>query len=239
MGIFFPEQGKLRFERSHPPLDSTATPVVTVKVRLDVYPFWLVVALQHEGDAAASHQRVKEAVAAGDKQQKAASLREELQASLVSITAAVFAIDAFYASVKETGVVPGELYRAWQKNRTARHRRVIETLKLAFLLSHEEWERQRAIIEELFELRAWAVHPPAGFSEPVWHPDLEVGIDWLFAAFSSSNAHAVTMRSLDLIALCLNNLRPGNAPLAEWATSSVPRVNPLVDEWTERYGPLH
>jgi hypothetical protein len=51
----------------------------------------------------------------------------------------------------------------------------------------------------LFRFRDWAVHPPADFRQPVLHPDLQVGVDQRFLAFSSLNADRAVLCGLEVI----------------------------------------
>jgi len=172
----------------------TTGPVRT-QVRTDMWPFWLEDAVE----AADTACRLADQIPALDAQLDTELPKEpinaeidrllfrELRASMRAITACAFAIDAFYAMVKER-CGPHPHHNAWRKNRTARERQITETLRHHLRIRAEGANQLKSAVSQLFRFRDWAVHLAADFRDPVYREDVHSTVDWRFAAFRRDNA---------------------------------------------------
>jgi hypothetical protein len=217
-------------------LDGSDPPPITVEVRLDTWQHWLRVAVANVDRANAAHVDLLAAHAASDDAAKGRVLHDEFQAAMVAMSSAAFALDAFYATVKDRIPPRPDLEAAWSKNRTSRAARISETLRRAFKISNTGAGVLRATVKELFKFRNWAVHPPARFREPIMHPDLAVGVEWRFIAFAAAGCTEATRATLSILSQCLQRPKPQHAELVEWTRFGTSVLEPILDDWKPRYG---
>jgi hypothetical protein len=100
--------------------------LTALHVSLDMYPYWLEIALTHLKRAGAAHEEVLTSWKSQDEQRKGSGLEADFVESMQCIAASAIAVDAFYAVVKRHITLPEETIAAWQKKRTARHRQIAE-----------------------------------------------------------------------------------------------------------------
>lgn len=175
-------------------------------LRTDMWHYWLSEAIEAASRARHASEAVVAAVAAGDQDSEIDhQLGVELRASMRAITAAAFAVDAFYASVKARS--PAHPHQAvWRANRTSRPAQICETLRYHLKLKPEAVPVLRTWVHELFMFRGWAVHPGSKYREAIFRADVDSGLDWHFIAFRSENAVACvanTVQSLDALTVVL------------------------------------
>jgi hypothetical protein len=210
------------------------------EVMLDVWPFWLDVALEHAASAVRARSRLEAlALRSGTdtlEKHHADPLVRECKAGMVAISAAAFALDNFYAVVQPFCPGFAELRKEFERAGTARHAQISETLRRTFQVRAKEVRRLGATIEEIFKYRNWAVHPPAEFREPVRHDLFNVGVEWRFVAFRATNAVAVTRNSTSLIDQCVNSPRRNNAALVKWSESHKGRSKTRWDRVHSKLG---
>jgi hypothetical protein len=213
---------------------------VRFEVMLDVWPFWLDVALDHAGNAVRARGKL-EALAKTSgtdtlERRHADPLARECKAGMVATSAAAFALDNFYAVVQRFCPGYAELKKEFERAGTARHLQISETLRRTFQVRAKEVRRLKGTIQEIFKYRDWAVHPPAEFREPVRHDLFDVGVEWRFVAFRASTAVAVTRNSTSLIDQCVHSPRTDNAALVEWAKSHGTRSSARWDRVQAKFG---
>ena len=124
-------------------------------------------------------------------EQKAATLEREFESSMQAIMSAAIAIDAFYAIIQTHVVLPPSLLEKWRTKRTSRYSQVTEVIRRAFHLKHNGTATLRQNLKEIYRFRDLAVHPSGKIEGAVWHPELNVGVEWRFAYFSANNAELV------------------------------------------------
>ncbi len=197
------------------PLDGSAPPPVVVEVGLDTWDHWLAIARDHTRAAEAAHEQLLRVRGQDDSNAKARVLEAEFRSGMQAISAQAFAVDAFYAAVMER--LP-KRPRERSSGQATRYKWVAETLRRATKLDDEQFARVRDFLAQLFKFRDWAVHPPAEFSQPIEHEDLQVGVEWRFVAFSAKNARTFQNGSEDLLIGGLDRIRPGLPELEEWAS---------------------
>lgn len=174
----------------------------TVRVRTDLWPFWLHDAVDAAEAACRAAERIGPLIArldaAGSDEEARRPIREELtsvlfrelRACMRTMTACAFAFDALYATVKDRcGPHPHDVDGTWTRNRTARYKRITETLRYHLKISKRDVARQlKSAVTQMFRFRDWAVHMAAEFREPVARADLRASVDWHFVAFQCENA---------------------------------------------------
>lgn len=181
-----------------------------IEVSLDVWPYWLDIAIDNAIVAREARAELQTAATEGRDADKGPHLVDECKASMIACSAGAFALDAFYESVREQLPELEALVRQWNDARTPRHRRILETIRRIAPFSNEETKQLRRSIGELFRFRAWAVHPPA----------------WRFVAFRSENARVAVSIATDIITRCVRSPRQVNEALLSWCTGAATRVAP-------------
>lgn len=198
----------------------------TARVRTDMWPFWLEEAV----DAAKAVCHITEPIpeldaalqvtAAGGEpnleveQRLIRLLYGELRASMRAVSACAFAIDAFYATVKER-CGPHPHADTWRRNRTARVSQIVETFRHHL---RPEGSRMRSInttVTELFDLRDMAVHMAADWHDPVPRSDIHTSLDRRFSAFRRDNAVIAVGNSVHLFDYFVSVLARGGKELAK------------------------
>jgi hypothetical protein len=220
------------------PLDGSEIPPVKVEVVLDTWPYWLTIATGHADEAVAAHAQLLTAHTESNDPEKGRALEAEFAHAMQAISAAAFSLEAFYAAVNERIPADEELSKSWAKNRTARATRICETLIRAFKVTHDGRVVLRDNVKEILKWRDYAVHSPAGFREPIMHPDLGVGVEWRFIGFTASGSITAAQATLSIIKQCLHAPRSEHDELVKWSQAYVEMIDQLVGQWEERHGPI-
>lgn len=195
------------------------------ELRADTFHHWLQVAAQASDDAEAARTAAVN-LERDDHETFNRGLEREFRTSMVAVAAAAFAIDAFYGSVLQHA--PGTKVRA-----RSRDGAIFETLKRAFSLSAAQQAVLREPLRVIFRLRDDAVHPPAAWVEPAWHPVFNVGMEPRFVNYRVENAINAQLLARKLIWSCLRSPKPEHADLATWCEAAKDLVAepPPPPEW--------
>ncbi len=168
MTVYVDDEGEPRFDPG------------PVEVRTDIWPSWLTIAHQ-QCDLA----RVARASNPGHpdlgEQAFGDAINAEYRASMVSMCAAAFALEAFANSVHHhlpSTKLPGRSADA----------RIHQTLCRAFKLTNVQSKETRSGFQQIFRFRDRAVHPPAAFVEAAGHPHFRVGLEPSYVIFRLENA---------------------------------------------------
>jgi hypothetical protein len=148
-----------------------------------------------------------------------------MDAALVGICAAAFALEALSRELRDLGVAPAELEAAWQVKGLTARKRLLERLKHAVDPSGlvGTWERE---LPWLFGVRGGAVHYDSSFEATLPHPagtHVSVAQD----AYSVENAS----RAADLLVSILEGCRDKPKPPAKQWSRDMRRV---IDELISR-----
>jgi|PersoiStandDraft_1058852.scaffolds.fasta_scaffold09549_5 hypothetical protein len=246
-GIMFPRGAQLRLPPGSLVIRMTddgraEMDPVSPELRVEMWPHWL-----HESvDGAVAVLDVQAAIAAevgalagptppADEQGLQDLLDAELRASMRTISAAAFAVDAFYASVQARS--PDHPHReTWRTprangRRTSRHTIVLETLRYHLKVRPAAVPEYRRRISDLFRFRGWAVHADAKFRPAIERPDLDRGVDWHYVAFRADNAVAVVGGTLQMLSALVDVFGRGSQEMCEWQ----PHAREALDAVIARY----
>jgi len=189
---------------------------------------WLAIASDELRSAKVTRQSLVEAAQRQDFNAKLEALETEMKASMVAISASSFALDAFYARVKELAPPPQELVTAWRKNKTARHRQVTELQLRNFAYKPGAPDELRQNTESLYKLRDWLVHPPADFKPVQLHPVLKEAFEWRKTVFTFENAQQSHNFALAVIKVSVESSKPKEKALREWCINAQKLLEPLL-----------
>jgi hypothetical protein len=212
---------------------------IRISTELNLCPYWLEIAFQHLLAADSANDRLMAAKLDKAPEAIADALQEEFVAGMQTIMASAIALDAYYACIKERANVPAELTASWRTNGTARYKQIAEVLRRAFPMPEEAGKTLREALREITRFRDKAVHPPAGTTAPVLHPELDKVTDWRFVWFRFYNAKAATGLALSIVSQTAG-LCPTDAPeaLGKYCATVLERIQPLISRWEERFGKL-
>lgn len=229
--------------------EEVAHPIIP-ETRMDMWPHWLhealdatVAALDANGAVVEESEALAQAEAEGtpveDQQRLSDLLDVELRASMRAISAAAFALDAFYASVQARSPEHPDREK-WREvredgSRTSRHAIVFATLHHHLKVRNKAAALFRPWIKELFDYRGWAVHASARFRAVAHREDLDRGVDWHYAAFRADNAVATLSRVLAMLDSLVTVFDRGSDEVREWQ----PHARLRLDETIARYDAEH
>lgn len=199
-----------------------------VSLCLELY--WLEIALDHLLEARSARERFRENENA-DGGSGVKDVESEFKAGMQSVVAAVTAIDALYARVKERAPFsnsPGD--------GAARYAQIAEVMKQRLEITQEDFERIREHLEELYDFRGKAVHPPADHRKPVRHPDLPMNVERRLVRFGYQNAKPILSNAFSLIGQFVCVPKEEYEDLVEYFDAIKPRVSELLDRWEQHFG---
>jgi hypothetical protein len=211
---------------------------IELHVFFDVCPTWLDIALRRAIEAEEGRAELLAAWATPDNERVRLALEREFEVSMQAMAAAAIAVDAFYASVKGRIEIPQDAKDAWRKNRTARHAQVSEVLRLAFKIDPKSFDTLRTVVKEIMRFRDLAVHPKGQHDAPVLHPVLKQDVEWRFVVFASEKAKNAASLAISIVAQMIDSPKEAFPDLTRYCTGLKDRVQPIVERWEERYGPL-
>jgi hypothetical protein len=140
------------------------------------------------------------------------------------VASSATAIDAFYAVIKKKLTQDAEPYDP-EKRGAPRFAQVSETVRQAFQLKRNEFEILRATIEEIFKFRNLAVHPTGEFTDPILHPELQVGVERRFVVFRYENALGIIRTTVGFICELVAKGKSKNAALETYAKYLKSRID--------------
>ncbi len=180
----------------------------TFHVRFDVCPTWIQIAMRHLNDAVTAKVNRYEVWSGTDENAKAQCLEAEFEASMQAIMAAAIAWDAFYAILRGYVPIPDDMAICWQKNRTARYKQVLEIVRRGFSLKRSQTAALKTALKQIYSYRDLAVHPAGNIEAPLLHPELDVGTEWRFVYFRTTNAKELVLSTVEIIWALAHNGKP-------------------------------
>lgn len=238
-GIFIVEGGSISLSSISFWIDSDGSvksSPVEVSLRTDVCPIWLGIALDQVLAARAAAEDIQAAREKRDDSAVGGALTRELNAGMQVAVAAGIALDAFYSLVKPYAGIPSATQRSWSKTRTARHKQMSETFRVAFRLREGQHEKVAGMLGDVLKWRDMAVHPNQVSTAPALHLELNKMVDRRFATFRYPNSRDVLKYSLALIIQLARRESAGD--LSNLCVALVRQVEPLRETWDAEFGAL-
>jgi hypothetical protein len=214
-----------------------------IQTRSRLWVAWTRIALEHEAMALAARQRAQQHGAdwaqaqqqenAAEQQTKhgtdlALALGEEMDAGLVGICAAAFALESLSRELQELGAIPQATVDGWRQKRKEGKGPAAEDVTLEVLL---KTFNMRGLVRELqqqlpklFEMRGGAVHYEGSFETTRPHP-LGTEVSVAQETYSAGN----TTRAADLLVGILERCRDKpKAPARTWSQDVRRVINELI-----------
>lgn len=193
-------------------------------VQFDVCPTWVELSLRHLNVAIEARANRQAAWASTDAVAKGETLEREFEASMQAMMAAAIALEAFYAIVQPLVVLPSTLVERWRINKTARYKQVAEVIRQAFQLQPKATVALRANLKKIYKLRDLAVHPSGKIEAPIYHPELDVDVEWRFVYFQASNAEVIVNGATWILWCLCHDGKPNNANVVKYADNLKQRL---------------
>lgn len=168
--------------------------VKAVELQLDTCVHWLEIALEHLANARLAHEAL--CTVPPSSPELGNILDREFKASVQATFAAATFFEALYAASIERNPPKKPLASRNPNKRPTRYAIVTEQLRRSFGLKKQGTVNLRSVLREVYRFRDQAVHPSAVFSEPVLHPELNVGVERRFMMFNASNAQQLVRSAL-------------------------------------------
>ncbi|MHB1657366.1 MAG: hypothetical protein ACYCSZ_13485 [Burkholderiales bacterium] len=211
--------------------------VKAVELQLDTCVHWLEIAMEHLANAGLAHEAL--CVGPTNCTEPGNILDREFKASIQAIFAAATFFEALYAATIERFPPKKPLAPRDPKKRSTRYAIVTEQLRRSFGLKNQGTANLRSVLREVYHFRDQAVHPSAVFSEPVLHPELNVGVEKRFVMFSASNAQQLVRAALAFSQILpSNHLTRQSKDIQDLGAYLLAVCFPLYALWERRYGPL-
>lgn len=210
---------------------------VRAELRTDMWPFWLEEAIDAAVLASGFAGQIPTLVGQRDSAAHPNPIEHEIdqlvlgemKASMRAITSSAFAIDAFYASVKERSPEHPDAQK-WREKRTAREKQVTETFRYHLRITKADAVAEiKRRVSEIFRFRDWAVHPGAKFQQPEYRDDLNLAMDWHFVAFRRANAIGATALTVGLLDTLVAALDRGSDELKTMKQHARHKMDEILD----------
>ena len=199
---------------------------ITPHVHFDVCPTWLEIAARHLDDARERRTARKAAWNGNDEDAKAETLEREFESSMQAAMAAAISIDSFYANLRDHANISKETIDNWRKKSTARYKQVTEVLRRVFSLEPRDAVIIRNTLRQVFQCRDLAVHPSGNFNPPVLHPELQVGVYWLFSYFRADNVEIIVPEVRNIIYQLVTKTKPASPEVQRYINGLRERLPP-------------
>jgi hypothetical protein len=211
--------------------------VKAVELQLDTCVHWLEIALEHLANARLAHEAL--CAELPNSPELGNILDREFKASVQATFAAATFFEALYAASVERNPPKKPFAPRNPKKRPTRYAIVTEQLRRSFGLKKQGTANLRSVLSEVYRFRDQAVHPSAAFSEPVLHPELNVGVERRFVMFSSINAHQLVRAALAFSKILPSrDLTRQPKDIQDLGAYLLEVCLPLHALWEQRYGPL-
>jgi hypothetical protein len=201
-------------------------------------PYWLEIALRHLAAAEIARRDLLAVTQDDASPHKADALEREFASGMQALVAAVIAVDALYATVRERISVPDSLVTQRREKRTARPRQVAEVFRRAFIVKGQGFKNLKQILGEHYKFRDLAVHPPGKFSSPVLHKVLGSGTEWRFVSFGYDSSKTAVRAALAVVVQLAARPREKKGAFHDYCKGLSERLQPLENQWTESFGVL-
>lgn len=221
LGVFVSNGSDIQFAAGSITINFSSSEIdpVVPNLRIDTWNHWIVVAREAQLRAEDALQKVLAAHNANDNEALGAALEAEFRSGMTAISAAAFAIDAFYVSVKARyGAHPQNV--EWQIGRLARYKQVSETLRWAWNVRPHPAKQVREAIRQLYKFRDSAVHSPAEFRPAMLRKDINRGVEWRFIHFRATNSAKAIEIACGVIEAFLRDSVRAPGVLHEWIAAS-------------------
>jgi hypothetical protein len=212
--------------------------VARLELQLDTCIHWFEIALENLAQAKSGQAALLQLKADGATD-FGTLLDREFKASVQASVAAATFFEALYAATVERMPTRPTPPGPNRRQRQARYAKVAEQLRQAFGLKKQGTANLRSVLSEVYRFRDEAVHPSAKFSEPILHPELQVGVERRFVMFGYASARQLVRAALAFSkTLASRDLTRKQKAIQDFASYLLKVCKPLYPQWEQAHGAL-
>jgi hypothetical protein len=199
----------------------------TIQMKTHFWLVWMKIAIRHEHSARDARAEALRLDRASSGSEFSVALEREMEAAMVAVAACAHALDALYGVIAPMAV-DDETRSAWQRNKTARDRRIFETLKAGFEIAEraQHWSDE---LEWLFDRRDAAVHPEERWETPAPHPT-GTNVSGVQLTYSLEAVERALTFVTEVLQTCFASPRSNRPEVVAWAEAHEPTELPPRDE---------
>jgi hypothetical protein len=171
-----------------------------------------------------------EATTNNDDTAESAALDEEFQGSLQTISAAVFALDAFYGVIHTMITLQESEKKARQQKGTGRATWVADAIGRASRMPNRVRKAVARNIHTAYKLRGGAVHPHFRAEEYGIHPGLNQAVPKYYIDYTLETSSAILAAAVEAIMWVADHPQPRNATVTAYAPTASALLHEIVDE---------
>ena len=209
-----------------------------IEVSLDTSVMWLRIALDQLDQARRAHASGVDAARSGDDRVLGESLESECAAGMLAISASAFALDAFYAALKDRSPRVARIPLRSGDRRSTRYKIVGEAFRREFKVSGAGLVNLMSALSQVFQFRDYAVHPRADFALPVLKAEVNRITEWRFVSFGAPSAQAAVRAALAILVQLVRVPRNPNAEVRGYLDGLATSLDELARRWRAGYGRL-
>jgi hypothetical protein len=201
-----------------------------MEAAVQTWPDWLTIGFARFEDVCAARQRMETATAAGDGAGETASLSDELQGSLQVISAAVFALDAFYGVIRDMVVVPQKERQARERKRAGRAVWVADTIRRASRMPNDVSKTMTKNLHLAYQLRDRAVHPPHIVEPYAVHPGLNLAVPQFYSYYTLEASRSTISWAAEAIMWVVDRPQLRNQAILKFAQGASEILHSVIDD---------
>lgn len=200
-----------------------------LKVSIQVWVNWLDIAFARRDDTESARKRMNEATANADDAAESAALNEEFHGALQTISAAVFALDAFYGLISTMITIDEREKDARRRNNTGRASWVADVICRASKIPNDKKKTLIKNIHVAYDLRDGAVHPDFKPEDQGIHPGLNQLVPKYYIDYTLENSTNILLAAVEAIMFVADRPQAKNPEIAAFSSTASSLLHEIVD----------
>jgi len=205
--------------------------ITEFRAAIQVWTSWLVIAFARLEDTRAARGRLQEATANSDDTAESLALDEEFQGSLQTISAAVFALDAFYGVIRSMITLDEAERDARKQNNTTRPAWIADAVIRGSRVPNKAAKAVAKNIHLIYKLRDGAVHPRFVAEEFGIHPGLNQRVPKYYIDYALESSEGVVAAAVEAIMWVTDRPKLRNAAISGYAPAASALLHEIVDKF--------
>jgi hypothetical protein len=202
-----------------------------IQASIQTWTSWLIIAFARLNDTRLARKRMDEATANGDDAAESVALDEEFQGALQAISAAVFALDAFYGVIHAMIVLGKSEKEARQQNGVGRATWVADAICRASRMPNKAKKTVTKNIHTMYRLRDDAVHPRFIAEEYGIHPGLNQLVPKYYIDYTLETSSRIVAATVEAIMWVTDRPQTRNIKVSAYAPGASSLLHKIVDEF--------
>jgi hypothetical protein len=202
-----------------------------IQASIQTWTSWLIITFARLNDTRLARKRMAEATANDDDAAEIVALDEEFQEALQTVSAAAFAMDAFYGVI-HTMIVLGESEKeARQQSDVGRATWVADAICRASRMPNMAKKTVTKNIHTMYRLRDSAVHPRFIAEEYGIHPGLNQLVPKYYTDYTLETSSCIVAAAVEAIMWVTDRPQTRNIKVNAYAPGASSLLHEIVDEF--------